>query len=234
MRERQPDLARGSDVVTVEIESIPSDALRAADSYAPLRPGTSALSLVSDRALRKRSGFRVVVFRALRFKWSLMWLRWRTRCRRFSQTVLSSGVKADTTGADSFAVEQRQMQPRSLISWDQGRWWSSKRFRLPQNFRYWSRAVPAVTSRCSRLHTITMWAEFCAGVSCPRRRGDSVSALRAGTRACAINCRAACSGRTLTVELFVNREGALLCKRAGGATAQYVSHHRARDVCQPV
>lgn len=62
-------LARGSDVVTVEIESIPSDALRAADSYAPLRPGISALSLVSDRALQKkwlsRSGFPCAPFQVV-------------------------------------------------------------------------------------------------------------------------------------------------------------------------
>lgn len=47
-------LARGSDVVTIEIESIPSDSLHAAASYAPLRPGTAALCLVSDRARQKQ------------------------------------------------------------------------------------------------------------------------------------------------------------------------------------
>ncbi len=60
-------LARGSDVVTIEIESIPPDALRAADSYAPLRPSLAALCMVQDRGLQKkwlaRSGFPCAPFR---------------------------------------------------------------------------------------------------------------------------------------------------------------------------
>lgn len=59
-------LARSSDVVTVEIEGIDGDSLRAAAAYAPLRPGVSALIMIQDRILQKQwlaqHGFPVAPF----------------------------------------------------------------------------------------------------------------------------------------------------------------------------
>lgn len=46
-------LARACDVVTVEIEKIAVDALRAAAEYAPVRPGAHVLHVVQDRARQK-------------------------------------------------------------------------------------------------------------------------------------------------------------------------------------
>lgn len=58
--------ARGSDVVTLEIERIAPDALRAAAAFAPLRPAESALLLIQDRILQKEwlaaHGFPVAPF----------------------------------------------------------------------------------------------------------------------------------------------------------------------------
>lgn len=47
------DLARGSDVVTLEIEQISPAALEAASRHAPLRPGAELLAMVQDRIRQK-------------------------------------------------------------------------------------------------------------------------------------------------------------------------------------
>lgn len=58
--------ARGSDVVTLEIERIAPAALQAAAAFAPLRPAESALLLIQDRILQKEwlaaHGFPVAAF----------------------------------------------------------------------------------------------------------------------------------------------------------------------------
>jgi 5-(carboxyamino)imidazole ribonucleotide synthase len=47
------DLARGCDVVTLEIEQIAVAALEAAERYAPVRPGSKILAAIQDRILQK-------------------------------------------------------------------------------------------------------------------------------------------------------------------------------------
>lgn len=47
------ELARASDVVTIEIEKIAHPALEAAAAFAPLRPGAHVLHMVQDRARQK-------------------------------------------------------------------------------------------------------------------------------------------------------------------------------------
>lgn len=47
------DLARGSDVVTLEIEQIAIAALEAAERHAPVRPGSKMLAIIQDRILQK-------------------------------------------------------------------------------------------------------------------------------------------------------------------------------------
>jgi 5-(carboxyamino)imidazole ribonucleotide synthase len=47
------DLARGCDVITIEIEQIAPAALEAAMKYAPVRPGPAILRIVQDRARQK-------------------------------------------------------------------------------------------------------------------------------------------------------------------------------------
>ena len=47
------DLARGSDVVTLEIEQVSIESLQAAAAYAPVRPSASALRIIQDRILQK-------------------------------------------------------------------------------------------------------------------------------------------------------------------------------------
>lgn len=61
------ELARASDVVTVEIEKIGVDAMRAAAEHAPVRPGAHVLHVVQDRGRQKRwlreNGFPVGPYR---------------------------------------------------------------------------------------------------------------------------------------------------------------------------
>ncbi len=63
------DLARGSDVVTLEIEQISMAALEAAARYAPVRPGAELLRIVQDRILQKKwlreNGFPVGPYRTI-------------------------------------------------------------------------------------------------------------------------------------------------------------------------
>jgi 5-(carboxyamino)imidazole ribonucleotide synthase len=47
------DLARGCDVVTLEIEQISVAALEAAERYAPVRPGSQVLAVIQDRIRQK-------------------------------------------------------------------------------------------------------------------------------------------------------------------------------------
>ena len=47
------DLARGCDVVTLEIEQLSLDSLRAAQRYAPVRPGEAVLAIIQDRIAQK-------------------------------------------------------------------------------------------------------------------------------------------------------------------------------------
>jgi 5-(carboxyamino)imidazole ribonucleotide synthase len=47
------DLARGSDVVTIEIEKVGLEALRAAAKHAPTRPNAEALEIIQHRARQK-------------------------------------------------------------------------------------------------------------------------------------------------------------------------------------
>jgi 5-(carboxyamino)imidazole ribonucleotide synthase len=47
------NLARGCDVVTLEIEQLSLDTLRAAQRYAPVRPGEAVLGIIQDRIAQK-------------------------------------------------------------------------------------------------------------------------------------------------------------------------------------
>jgi 5-(carboxyamino)imidazole ribonucleotide synthase len=63
------DLARGSDVITLEIEQISLASLDAAARYAPVRPGREILAMVQDRIQQKNwlqyQGFPVGPYRAI-------------------------------------------------------------------------------------------------------------------------------------------------------------------------
>lgn len=65
-------LARGCDVVTLEIEQISTASMNAASSFAPVRPGAAMLSIIQDRIEQKnwlvRNGFPVGRYRAIRSK----------------------------------------------------------------------------------------------------------------------------------------------------------------------
>jgi 5-(carboxyamino)imidazole ribonucleotide synthase len=64
------NLARGCDVVTLEIEQISPASMNAAASYAPVRPGGAMLAIIQDRVEQKdwlrRNGFPVGEYRAVR------------------------------------------------------------------------------------------------------------------------------------------------------------------------
>jgi 5-(carboxyamino)imidazole ribonucleotide synthase len=64
------DLARGCDVVTLEIEQLSLESLRAAQRYAPVRPGEAVLAIIQDRIAQKEwlaaRQFPVGPFRSIR------------------------------------------------------------------------------------------------------------------------------------------------------------------------
>jgi 5-(carboxyamino)imidazole ribonucleotide synthase len=63
------DLARGCDVVTLEIEQVSLACLEAAQKYAPVRPGAALMGIVQDRILQKNwlaeHGFPLGAWRAI-------------------------------------------------------------------------------------------------------------------------------------------------------------------------
>ncbi|MDW5265698.1 MAG: 5-(carboxyamino)imidazole ribonucleotide synthase [Edaphobacter sp.] len=64
------NLARGCDVVTLEIEQIAAASMEAAASFAPVRPGGAMLAIIQDRIEQKdwlrRNGFPIGEYRAVR------------------------------------------------------------------------------------------------------------------------------------------------------------------------
>jgi 5-(carboxyamino)imidazole ribonucleotide synthase len=64
------NLARGCDVVTLEIEQISMASMEAAAQFAPVRPGSAMLSVIQDRIEQKdwlqRNGFPIGEYRAVR------------------------------------------------------------------------------------------------------------------------------------------------------------------------
>jgi len=64
------DLARGCDVITLEIEQIAVASLQAAAKYAPVRPGVAMMEIIQDRVLQKNwlveQGFPVGEFQTVR------------------------------------------------------------------------------------------------------------------------------------------------------------------------
>jgi 5-(carboxyamino)imidazole ribonucleotide synthase len=64
------NLARGCDVVTLEIEQISMASMEAAASFAPVRPGGAMLAIIQDRIEQKdwlrRNGFPIGEYRAVR------------------------------------------------------------------------------------------------------------------------------------------------------------------------
>ena len=65
--EAAAELARGCDVITLEIEQISRESLEAAAAHAPVRPGAEAVYIIQDRLRQKRwlseQGFPVGAFR---------------------------------------------------------------------------------------------------------------------------------------------------------------------------
>ena len=63
------NLARGCDVVTLEIEGIAPESMKAAGAFAPVRPGAALLAVIQDRVEQKlwltRNGFPLGPFRAV-------------------------------------------------------------------------------------------------------------------------------------------------------------------------
>lgn len=64
------NLARGCDVVTLEIEQIAPESMEAAAAFAPVRPGAALLSVIQDRVEQKlwltRNGFPLGPYRAVK------------------------------------------------------------------------------------------------------------------------------------------------------------------------
>ena len=64
------NLARGCDVVTLEIEQISPASMEAAANFAPVRPGGAMLAIIQDRIEQKdwlrKNGFPVGEYRAVR------------------------------------------------------------------------------------------------------------------------------------------------------------------------
>ncbi len=64
------NLARGCDVVTLEIEGIAPESMEAAAAFAPVRPSAALLSVIQDRVEQKlwlaRNGFPLGLYRAVR------------------------------------------------------------------------------------------------------------------------------------------------------------------------
>lgn len=106
-------LARGSDVVTLEIEQISLDCLAAAAKYAPVRPGIEAMRIIQDRILQKNwlrdHGFPVGPYRAITTEAELQEAVPQLGGRCFVKSARGGydGRSQATLGFDSDATEEK-------------------------------------------------------------------------------------------------------------------------------
>jgi len=111
------NLARGCDVVTLEIEQIAIASLQAAQKYAPVRPGPGLMRMVQDRILQKTwlkdQGFPVGEFRAARTEEELV--------RAISELGGRCFVKSARGGYDGRSQVKVGFEPTSASSEEVGR-----------------------------------------------------------------------------------------------------------------
>lgn len=125
------DLARGSDVVTLEIEQISLAALEAASRHAPLRPSMELLAIVQDRARQKdwlrSKGFPVGPYRLVECKEDLFRaiseLGGRLHLKRVQggydgKAQMRLDVAVDLLDGNGDGNQAREMERRASAAWE--------------------------------------------------------------------------------------------------------------------
>ncbi len=227
------DLARGSDVVTLEIEQLSLACLEAAAKYAPVRPGAAMLGIIQDRILQKNwlrdHGFPVGDYRAA------------TSAKELAQALLALGgrcfVKAAQGGYDGrgqvkvgFTAAEATLEEQAADAWhllgskpvvvekaiDLDCEVSVMVARSPSGE---TRSFP--TARNHHVHQILAWSVIPAGIDPDLER-------QAQELACAIGGQFTLEG-LLAIEMFVTTDGKLLVNEL--APRPHNSYHASERAC---
>ncbi len=233
------DLARGSDVVTLEIEQVSLACLEAAAQYAPVRPGRALLQIIQDRILQKDwlrdHGFPVGRYRAhsdsRRICGSALWL-WRPLLRQDARAAdMTAAARRRSASADASALSTKK--PDAWLALGSAPCVAEQALDLEKEI-----SVMVARSPSGEVKS------FPSARQSPRKsdpcleRDSFVDSRRPGSSArraspCDIGRRIELEG-LLAVEMFLTKDGIAAGQRTGAAPAQQLSRQRARLRHQPV
>ena len=222
------NLARGCDVVTLEIEQLSLDCLRAAHKYAPVRPGEALLAIIQDRIKQKdwlaEHGFPVGPFRAIH---SLADMRAALEAFENNCFVKSarggydgrSQVRITPHGDKNAEFAWRALDERACIVEQAVLLEREISVLVARNPSGSLKSFPSATNHHE--HQILSWSVIPSSIPAEME----IEAQRIG---CALADQLSLEG-ILAVELFVTREGALLINEL--APRPHNSYHASERAC---
>ncbi|MFZ0271757.1 MAG: 5-(carboxyamino)imidazole ribonucleotide synthase [Acidobacteriaceae bacterium] len=222
------DLARGSDVVTLEIEQISTASLEAAAKYAPVRPSAELLHIIQNRIRQKdwlrERGFPLPPWHAARSEQDLADAVAKLGGRCFVKSAhggydgrsqVKIGFGDNTTAADAWrllgqrpCVVEQALDPDREIS-----------VMVARSPRGETRSFPSATNHHE--HQILVWSVIPSLIS-------SALEARAQKLACDIADSFTLEG-LLAVEMFLTRDGDLLVNEL--APRPHNSYHASERAC---
>lgn len=224
-------LARGADVVTLEIEQIGVDALREVANHAPLRPGIEPIRIIQDKTLQKawlaENGFPVGPFRivtdeaelhsAVRALGGRVYLkigRGGYDGRGQAKIGLDSLVNEQTIHDAWTSIGEKPSVAEQALNLE-----CEISVMASRNPSGEVRSYPA--ARNHHENQILAWSVLPAGISAELER-------RAEELACAISAKLGIEG-LLCVEMFVTKQGRLLVNEL--APRPHNSYHQSERGC---
>ena len=222
------DLARGSDVVTLEIEQISLACLEAAAKYAPVRPSAAALGIIQDRTRQKNwlrdHGFPLGEYRAVESEPDLVRATSELGPRLFVKSARGgydgrSQVKLGFTDSATPAEAWRLLGEKPCVA--------EKAIDLDKEISVMVSRAPGgeTKSFASALNhhenQILVWSVLPSSI-------DEALELQAQRIACGIAEAVALEG-LLAVEMFVTKSGDLLVNEL--APRPHNSYHASERAC---
>ena len=147
---RRRMLARGCDVVTLEIEQISERSLEAAANFAPVRPGRAMVTMIQSRVEQKnwlrRNGFPLGEFRAVR---TLDELRtaivetWAGAASARALVVATTAVVKGRSGSRTARTLRRRFGERGRLSAKVRAWWRKRSISSGRSASWWRGVLPA-------------------------------------------------------------------------------------------
>lgn len=227
------DLARGSDVVTLEIEQLSLECLEAAAKHAPVRPGAAMLGIIQDRILQKNwlrdHGFPVGEYRAAGSGEELCAALWELGGKCYVKAA-QGGYDGRGQAKVGFAPTEAPMEEQGADAWQQlgSRPVIAEKaidlecevsVMVARSPNGETRSFP--TARNHHVNQILAWSVIPAGIAPELEK-------RAQDLACGIASQFTLEG-LLAIEMFVTTDGKLLVNEL--APRPHNSYHASERAC---